>query len=34
LLVFCVFDQNRQPWRPLGQYGAGTQPMAASSGFK
>jgi hypothetical protein len=33
LLVFFCFIQNRQPWRPPGQYGADTRPMAASSGF-
>ena len=29
-----LFQRIRRPWRPPGQYGAGTQPMAASSGFE
>jgi hypothetical protein len=33
LLVFLCFIQNRQSWQPPGQYGVGTRPMAASSGF-
>ncbi len=33
LLVFLCFIWNCQPWRPPGQYGVGTCPLAASSGF-
>ncbi len=33
LLVICVCSQHQWPWRPPGQCGAGTRPMAASSGF-
>ena len=32
--MFCVFDRNRRPWRPLHQCDASTCLMAASSGFK
>ncbi len=33
LLVVLGFIQNRGPWWPPGQYGAGTCMMVASSGF-
>ncbi len=35
LVVCCVLllGQYQRPWQPPGQYGAGTHPMAASSGF-
>ncbi len=34
LLVYLCFIRYRQPWWLPGQYGAGTRPMAASSGFE
>ncbi len=34
LLVFYVFDQNCQPWRPPRRCDASTCPMAESIGFK
>ena len=34
MLVFVCFIRIRRPWRPSGRYGAGTRPMAASSGFE
>jgi len=33
-VLVCVFHQFQWPWRPQGQYGAVTCPMAAPSGFK
>jgi hypothetical protein len=31
--VFCILQQIRRPWRPLGQCGAGAHAMAAYSGI-